>query len=190
MKNFLFFFFFLTTISYSQEVSFGLKGGLNFTNFSGQNVEGLNFRNATNFHLGAVSEVEFNVNFKLQVDLLYNIVGTEVKTLTEQYENKMGYVTIPVALKLAVSSRKTFLEGGAQVSYLLTEQRNSLSEIQEQWQTKNDYDFGVFVGLSYHPMDKLFLQARYYFGLTDIKVIDEKSFKNQGFSLSLGYLLF
>lgn len=190
MKNFLFLVLLLPLVGYSQEVSLGLKGGLNYTNFSGQNIEGLNFRNATNFHLGAVAEVEFNANFKLQADLLYNIVGTEVKTLTEQYENKMGYVSIPVALKLAVSSRKSFIEGGAQVSYLLTEQRNSISEIQAQWETQNDLDFGVFVGFSYHPIDKLFLQARYHWGLTDIKKIDDNSFKNQGVSLSLGYLLF
>lgn len=190
MKKSFFIFLLLPFFSLSQEVAFGIKGGLNYTNFSGQNIEGLNFNNATNFHLGAVAEVEFSGNFKLQADLLYNIVGTEVKTLTEQYENKMGYVSIPVALKLAVSTRKTFIESGAQVSYLLSEQQNSLTAVQQQWETKNDLDFGVFVGFSYHPTDNLFLQARYHWGLTEIKNINDKSFKNQGVSLSLGYYIF
>lgn len=190
MRKYIFIITLIPFFSFAQEVALGLKGGLNYSNFSGQSIEGLNFGHATNFHFGAVAQVEFSVNFKLQADLLYNIVGTEVKTAVEQYQNKMGYVSIPVALQLAVSTRKTFLEGGAQVSYLLSEQRESLTAIQQQWDTKNDLDFGVFLGFLYQPTDKLFLQARYHWGLTDIKTIDDKSFKNQGASLSLGYFLF
>jgi len=191
MKNLFCISLFLTNFCFCQGIDLGIKGGLNYTNFSGKNIEGLDFRYATNFHLGAAVQVEFNANFKLQADFLYNIVGTEVKTLTTQYDNKLGYISIPIALKLAVSSRKAFLETGAQASYLVNENQQNLKAIQTQnWSDVSDFDLGVFLGFSYHLNESLFLQARYHWGLTEVTKIDSQSFKNQGASLSIGYYLF
>jgi|694.fasta_scaffold07646_22 hypothetical protein len=192
MKFFLSIVLFLfLNASFSQGFSVGLKGGLNYTNFRGQSLEGLNFSNATNFHIGAAAQIDFSDKIKLQADLLYNIVGTDVKTLLSQYNSRLGYMSVPVAIKYAVFTSKTFLEGGVQMSYLVNEDQQALTAIGSQdWQTINKFDFAVFVGFSVNLTNSIFLQGRYHWGLIDAKSINSQSFKNQGATLSVGYFIF
>lgn len=164
----------------AQLLQFGLKGGVNFSNYSGGDIEGFDFNNVTNFHFGVVTELKFFENFALQPELLYSTQGSELESLEEQIKNELGYISIPVLAKFYLTSNKLSLEGGPQFSFLVNERGDV--DVYDS----NTFDFGVAAGLSYKITKGLFLSGRYVAGLTDVK--KEANVKNSLVQFSLGYM--
>lgn len=164
----------------AQFFQIGLKGGVNFSNYSGGDIEGVDFNNVTNFHFGVMTELRLLENFALQPELLYSTQGSELESLDEQIKNELGYLSIPVLVKFYLTSNKLSLEGGPQFSFLVKESGDfDLND-------SNTFDFGVAAGLSYKITKGLFLSGRYVAGLTDVK--KEANVKNSLVQFSLGYM--
>ncbi len=164
----------------AQLLQFGLKGGVNFSNYSGGDIDGVDFKNVTNFHFGLVTELKLFENFALQPELLYSTQGSELKSLDEQIKNELGYISIPVLAKFYLTSNKLSLEAGPQFSFLVKESGDF------DLYDSNTFDFGVAAGLSYKITKGLFLSGRYVAGLTDVK--KEANVKNSLVQFSLGYM--
>ncbi|MBA4153269.1 porin family protein [Flavobacterium sp.] len=164
----------------AQLLQFGLKGGVNFSNYSGGDLEGVDFNNVTNFHFGVVTELKLLENFALQPELLYSTQGSELESLDEQIKNELGYLSIPVLVKFYLTSNKLSLEAGPQFSFLVKESGDF------DLYDSNTFDFGVAAGLSYKITKGLFLSGRYVAGLTDVK--KEANVKNSLVQFSLGYM--
>ena len=64
--------------SQAQLLKFGVKGGLNFANYTGGDVEGYDFKTITSYHAGVVAEIKLFENFALQPELLYSTQGSEL----------------------------------------------------------------------------------------------------------------
>ncbi len=162
--------------SYSQSVKFGIKAGLNYANVIGSEIK----TNAiTNFHGGFVAEIKIVDGFAFQPELLYSTEGATYKTALEDIKNELGYITIPVMLKINVSDNIT-LELGPQAGFLVSERKKF-----DAYQS-NTFDFAVNAGLGLKITDNLFAQARYGLGLTEAKV--DSKIKNSVFQVSLGLL--
>ena len=181
----------------AQEVKFGVKGGLNISNFSGD-VEGNKSR--IGYLVGGFAEIKISEKFSIQPELLYSAQGVNFKESGSGFTNEEkqinGYLNIPVMAKGYVAP-KVSIEVGPQIGFLL----NSKSKVEEtvdgdvysvEADTKKFFestDFGLNFGLGYDLTEKLSIGGRYNLGLSNIlKDAEEgEKVKNSVFSFSVGY---
>ena len=57
-------------------LKFGVKGGVNFANYTGGDISGVDFKTITSYHMGAVMELKVFENFAIQPELLYSTQGS------------------------------------------------------------------------------------------------------------------
>ena len=163
-------------VSFCQSVKFGIKAGLNYANVTGSELK---TEAITSYHAGLVSEIKLTDAFTLQPELLYSTQGATYKTALEDFKNELGYIAIPVMLKINLSENLC-LELGPQAGFLLSE-KNKFDTNKSK-----TFDFVANAGLGLKVTDTLFLQARYGLGLTEIKT--DSDIKNSVVQLSLGIL--
>jgi hypothetical protein len=180
MKKLIFLIVTLLTISqvnYAQSnIKFGAKAGLNYANFSNTEIK---TDAITSYHAGILVEIGIFDNLALQPELLYSTVGASYDTAVTDFKNELGYISIPVLLKLNLSNA-LFLEAGPQGSFLLSKKDEvSIKDY-------NTFDFSGNVGLGVNLTKHLFVSARYNLGFTEISR-DAKA-KNSVFQLSAGII--
>ena len=172
----------LTTIQ-AQSVKLGLKAGLNYANQTGAaiTINGQNYKTGalSSYHAGLVAELRLFKGLAVQPELLYSTQGATYKNALGDITNKVGYLAIPVMIKIGLS-KSISLELGPQASFLLSEKDNvALSK-------SNTFDFSVTGGLGLKVTKSIFLQARYGLGLTEIS--KEAQIKNSVVQVSAGIL--
>ncbi|MBW7468349.1 hypothetical protein ABID22_002688 [Pontibacter aydingkolensis] len=130
MKKLLFVFVFaLASISFAQAQSFGIRGGANISNLSGDLRDEDRFENKVGFHAGAT--LNFGIAgdfFSIQPELLYSNKGFKnsdevYTTLTLQQRRREGkvnynYLDLPILAK--IKAGPLYFEAGPQASYLLS----------------------------------------------------------------------
>ena len=164
----------------AQFVEFGIKGGLNFTNYRDGNLSNFEFETATNYHFGAVAEFSLLSNLNIQTELLYSTQGAQFERAGFDVKNELGYISIPVLAKVYINNENLSLEVGPQFSFLATE-RNKVGT-----KDTETYDFGLIGGLGLKLTDTFFIQARYVLGLSDVK--PNADIKNSAIQVSLGMM--
>ena len=166
--------------SNAQMLQFGVKGGVNFANYTNGEIEGVDFNQVTSYHFGLVTELKLLENLSLQPELLYSTQGSELGSIDEQVKNELGYISLPVMAKFYLTTNRLSIEAGPQFSFLVSE-RNELDTTDT-----NTFDFGIGGGLSYKITDGLFISGRYIAGLTEVK--KEADAKNVLIQFSIGYM--
>jgi hypothetical protein len=156
-----------------QSQSFGIKGGVNFANLSGDGANDFNV--LTNFHVGALYEVQLLDFLSLQPELIYSVQGAKV----QQDEIKLNYFTVPLMLKIYLNGNFN-IQAGPQFSMLINESDNFAPFKSET------FDFGFTGGLEFFVTEGLFVQARYYAGTKEVTEL--ANLKNRVVSVSLGYI--
>jgi opacity protein-like surface antigen len=169
-----------TGISHAQLLEFGVKGGVNFANYTGGDVSGVDFKTITSYHAGMVIELKVFENFAIQPELLYSTQGAELEGLGDQVKNELGYLSIPVLAKFYLTSNELSLELGPQASFLVSE-RNEVDA-----NDTNSFEFGIAGGLSYKITKSIFVSGRYVAGLTEAK--KDADVKNSLIQFSVGYM--
>ena len=179
------FFSALTTIQ-AQSVKLGIKAGLNYANQTGTaiTVNSKNYQTEaiSSYHAGLVAEINLFEGLALQPELLYSTQGATYKGISGtigDITNKVGYLAIPVMIKIGLS-KSISLELGPQASFLLSGK--------DQFVVKDPstFDFAVAGGLGLKVTKSIFLQARYGLGLTEIS--KEAQTKNSVVQVSAGLL--
>lgn len=182
-----------------QQVKFGPKAGVNFSNLS----KGNDFNDAkmrTGFHVGAVAEIKFNEKFSIQPEVVYSTQGSEVTTLVTSNVAavstiKNDYINIPIMAKYYVVNGFS-VEAGPQVGFLMKSETEGtvpspLGTTTGTTDTKDNYnsvDFGVNFGLAYDLPQGFFVNARYNLGLSDvIKDNTRDAIKNNVIQVGVGY---
>lgn len=160
----------------SQTVKVGIKGGLNYANFTATEIQ---TDAITSYHLGMLLELGITKSVALQPELLYSTQGASYDNVLGEFKNELGYVSIPFLLKINLSESLS-LEAGPQASFLLSKK--------DEFNLKdyNTFEFGGAGGLGLQLTDNLFIQARYILGLTEIS--KNAQAKNSVFQLSAGIL--
>ena len=163
----------------AQNVDFGVKTGLNISNFTGGDVD----KNSLfGFHVGGFAEFKLNEKFSLQPELLYSTQGTEVENLVKI---KVDYLTIPLMVKYYLSENFS-IEAGPQASFLVNDKAEfDDSSIPDADIDASSFDFGLNVGVGYNFTSHLFAQVRYNYGITTVG--ENPDVKNSVFQISLGY---
>jgi|JI8StandDraft_1071087.scaffolds.fasta_scaffold79658_2 opacity protein-like surface antigen len=192
----------LGSISFSaQEISYGLKAGLNVANFSLSTDEMGDYDARMSFHVGAVLEWGITDKFAIQPELLYSSVGAKDEYTDEDVTIKttaiVDYLSIPVMAKYYVADGFS-LELGPQLGILLSAKGKyeasfdgeTESETIDMKDNFESIDFGYAIGLSYSITNNIVGSVRYNLGTKNVIKNSEDKINNSAFQLSLGYNLF
>lgn len=141
--------------------TFGLRAGLNASNFQGKDVASSPYlpeqEIKLNFHLGAFYKFQISNLVSFQSEALFSRKGNDYKSLT--------YIDIPLLVSINLVSKLSF-ELGPQMSYLLTAQ--TVSNEGKKFDSKYEHksiDVSAVVGVTYAINDKISLGARYNYSL-------------------------
>ncbi|MDR6762771.1 opacity protein-like surface antigen [Flavobacterium sp. 2755] len=187
----------------AQDVKFGLKGGLNASNFSGD-TEGLDFKSRFGFNVGGFAEIKFSEKFAIQPEVLYSTQGAKVDNFGLEIDGlgfftgdasfNFAYINVPVMFKY-FAAEKFSLEAGPQIGFLVSAELktkvdgygSSTQDIKDNFES---IDFGLNLGAGYDFTENFFVGARYNLGLANIAKTeegDDSKLHNGVFSLSAGY---
>ena len=180
-------------IQAQSELAFGIKGGVNFSNLTGDGVDGFNDDNArTSFNLGAVLEIPVTERFAVQPEVFYSGQGFDLvqRDDAQDTEFQLNYINVPVLAKIYLV-QGLYLEAGPQVGFLVDSKidgPNATIGLDED--NFNDIDFAGAVGVGYKFNGGLFLNARYTQGFSDVYDSGEGNgfdAKNGVFVASVGF---
>ncbi len=156
--------------------SFGLKAGLNFTEFNGDGSD--SFDTSTGFHAGIVLHVPLPKKLGIQAEAMYSV--EKIEDVVD-----LGYLNVPVLLTYKIIPGLR-LQVGPQFKIITNaDVQNSENKIEDDL---SDFNFDGAVGLEYKfPVIGIFAQARYNYGFTDFIDDVDVDAKSNNFQLSVGY---
>ncbi|UTN04438.1 outer membrane beta-barrel protein [Flavobacterium bizetiae] len=174
----------------AQSTRFGVKGGLNISNFTGYQED---VKSLAGFHIGGFAEIKISKKFAIQPEFLFSTQGTTIEGYDGDSNTnvKLNYLNIPVLAKYYITDA-FFVEAGPQIGFLLSA-KNSGVDIGDLYKST---DYGLNLGLGYNFTENISGNVRYTIGLTDINDVSDDSqypdlynasFKNSNFALSLAY---
>ncbi|SDD41001.1 Opacity protein [Mucilaginibacter pineti] len=177
----------VSTQSFSQSLlqkfEFGLKGGVNVSNFTNANFP---TDPLIGFNAGATVAFKFTDNFMVQEDFLFSTGGAKIKggKLGTQ-DLKLSYFSVPIVLKYRTNSG-FYAEAGAQAAFKVKEDVGGLTDIK----FAKKYDVGAVGGIGYQSKIGLGIGARYVYGIQ--KVFDSNTlvndFKNNTIQANIFYV--
>jgi hypothetical protein len=176
----------LSTLSIAQsELTFGVKGGANFTGF---HTGSSTFSSEFGINLGGIAEYSLSDRFSIQAELLFNqkagtfTIRDNSNFVLGSVVSKLGYIDIPIIAKIYIGDKFSF-QVGPQFGFNISEKTEfNGSEIESELKT---LDTAIVGGFGYQFKQGLFIQARYGYGLSE--VFENDKYKNSVISLSLGY---
>lgn len=174
--------------AFSQRFQLGIKGGANFSNYQGSNIENVKTNTLVGFHAGALVNLKFGSVFSVQPELLVSSQGAKLESATEKENFKVTYATLPIMLKLK-SHSGLYIEAGPQFGLKMSDKISGVNT-----DVKN-LDAALAAGVGYHSSVGLGIGARYIAGLSKVGDIDfgdgvNPDYKNSTIQVSLFYTLF
>ena len=190
MKNILFFCLLLAGHScFAQRFQIGAKAGVNFSNFTGDNIksDGL-----VGFHVGGLLNFMVGNNFSIQPEVLFSTQGAKFDNGGMERDLKISYINIPVMLKLKMNSG-FYVELGPQVGFKLDEDAEIPNLPVENFAKNLDLSLGA--GIGYHTRSGFGIGGRYIAGISKVGDFDasaqiDPDFKNSVIQISVFYTLF
>ncbi len=173
MKKFLLLMFvFVSGLTQAQSLGFGIKGGGNFSNLGGDNID---TSTLASYYLGAFVELSLFENLSIQPEILYSSQGAKVK---DADDIKLDYINVPVLAKFYLTSKTFSIEAGPQFGLLLSD------NVENTFETET-FDFSVVGGICYNLTDSISAHARYVAGLTEASKNAELT--NSVIQIGIGY---
>lgn len=186
----------------AQKAKFGLKGGMNISNWAGD-TEGIDVKSKIGFNVGGFVEIKLSDKLAIQPELLYSSQGMKVDDFEAEIEDEiytadvkfnLAYINIPVMFKYYVTE-KFNVEAGPQIGFLtsaktMTKVEGYGSDEEDMKENFESVDFGFNFGAGYDFTEHFFAGARYNLGLSNIAKTesgDDTKISNSVFSLSVGY---
>ena len=168
----------------------GLGGGVNFSNFSGSDVN--EAKSLMGYNGGLMTEIKFPIKLGVEADILFSKKGAGNIIFTDNQGNSIGsaemkltYIDIPVVAKIYFL-KVVNLQLGAQYSFLLSANMNVMDglDIKDQF---NSGDLAAVLGFGV-DVSVIHFSCRYNYGLASI----DKSgadVKNNILTLTIGLWL-
>ena len=126
----------------AQKPTFGVKGGVNFSNLRGSNElidflddAGLGHKIRVGYHFGGYVKIELSERFFLQPELLFSLQGSTQKindvslqdelgnvisnTIDVRINNNLSYLNVPIMAKYYLNDEIS-VEAGPQIGYMLS----------------------------------------------------------------------
>lgn len=175
----------------AQSTRFGVKGGLNISNFTGYQED---VKSLVGFHIGGFAEIKLAKKFAIQPEFLFSTQGTTMEGYNGDSNTnvKVNYLNIPILAKYYITDAFS-VEAGPQIGFLLSAKSRG-EDINDLFKST---DYGLNLGIGYDFTENFALGLRYTIGLSDIADVPDDSqdypfaynanFKNSNFALSLAY---
>lgn len=149
--------------------TFGIKGGLNMSNFNGDaDTDG-----KTGFYVGGLVDIAVSEKFHVQPELLYSMEGADD-------DLGINYLRIPVMAKYYVAEGFS-LQAGPELALKVSTEEDFLDDI------TTSTDFAIGIGAGYELSNGLMFDLRYNAGLSNIYDGDGAELGNTCFQIGLGY---
>lgn len=178
---------FIFSASFSQGLTFGVKGGASINKLTGKSFkEEFSF----GYHVGVFATLGMGGKLSLQPEVLLNQVNTDTASnLSSVYHFKkniqLKYLSIPILLNYNLSNLFA-LQVGPQFGILLDNNKNALQNGQEAF--KNG-DLSMLGGVQL-KLSKFRVYGRYAIGLSDISDVgNSDKWKSQSIQLGVGIAL-
>lgn len=146
---------------------FGLKVGVNSTNFGGDEDTKTRF----GYHVGPYLSIGVTDRFAIQPELLYSTQGAEVTANNVSRKQDLSYINMPIMAKIYVANGFN-IQVGPYVGVLLDFDSHSDDNSASVKVDYKGYDFGIGLGLAYELPGGFNFGGRYNFGLADVSDID------------------
>ena len=193
MKKLLFVPLLLSSVTmFAQTYQFGLKGGINVSNYTGSSLDNVDKKALVGFQGGAFLSLLMGDHFAIQPEAVFSSQGARVSTINGDENWRVSYLNIPVELKVRFNGG-FYLEAGPQIGFKLNETVPNQSGGSAEDFAKN-LDFSVNAGLGFHGKSGLGIGARYAVGITKVGNLEDSdfdpNFKNGVAQLFVFYTLF
>lgn len=193
----------IASMSFAQEVNFGIRGGLNLANADfevsggGASVN-LDTDGRTSFYLGGFAELSLSDSpHKLQTGLTYHANGFKLSLEGDDFTFKVSQLNVPVLFKF-MATDGLYLNGGVYAGAIIDVEgeieSGNVTDTQDITDEFNTFDFGLSLGAEYNLENGLFFEARYNYGLANIIDEDDAGFggtettlNNRFFTVGLGF---
>ena len=182
----------------AQHTSYSIKGGLNMSNFYGDELNDKNMK--TGFHIGVGADFEFAPNMGIQSGLFFTSKGAKYTTdlVSTELNANANFLQLPLhfAYKIDVMpGTRVVLHAGPYVAYGIggkTSAGNLEVDTFKDDSSVNafnglkpfDAGLGLGVGAEFGP---ILVDLGWDMGLTNISRIDNADLKTQNAYLSVGY---
>lgn len=182
----------------SAQVSLGVKGGLNMSNFYGDELDNENVK--IGFNVGLLADYEFSYNSAIQTGLFFTTKGFKYDSQALDYTENLMYLQLPVhyAYKLDVSpGTRVVFHAGPYVAYGVGGSRKAkVGNLSGEWDVDKifgdgarqykpfDAGLGLGVGAEFGP---ILVDLGWDMGLVNISNTENGNIKNQNAYLSVGY---
>lgn len=185
-KVFLVFAIVIAAVSVQAQVGVGVKAGLNGYNFSGDDVEGEDFKTKFGFHAGGFVNIPVSSNFSVQPELLYSMEGATQKESGSDINFNLNYINIPVLLQFN-SQSGFYAEGGPQIGFLTSAKAETSGVDVDLKEFLKGTNFSFALGAGYRLSSGLGFGARYNLGLSNISDETDSELKTGGFQIGISY---
>ncbi len=195
----------ISTIAFAQDLTIGVRGGLNYSTISGDPNPSANVNTEKSqspkigFTLGIDALHPLNDKMAIQAELFYSregFKGSESYEGTTDYIQKFSFLNLPIFFKYSLG-RHFYVMGGPQFSYLLAAKseytiydrpghiyRQGTNDVS---QTMNKFGLGLTPAVGY-DIKKISIGLRYYAELTQlVKSEYDTKIKGQVFSVVVSY---
>lgn len=188
----------------SKAVQLGVKGGLNSSTISGDDIGELKSR--TSFNAGLVAEIPISERVSFQPEVFYSGQGFDIQEndqdnifdTDDNVEYQLDYIQVPLLLKVYLVEGLS-VEAGPQFGFKIHEEidfepNNDGGDIEIDSNDSNvkDLDTGIALGTAYKFDNGFFLSGRYTFGLTNIfedgTTFENVDAKNNVWQFGLGFM--
>ncbi|MFV5692305.1 porin family protein [Flavobacterium sp. LT1R49] len=172
-----------------EDMSFGVKAGLNISSITNADQDGMNSKSLVGFHVGFFGEFMISNEFSIQPELLYSTQGVKLEVDGDKGDLKLDYINVPVMAKYYIADAFS-LELGPQIGFLVSSKAKSGGESIDVKDDTKSIDVSLGFGANYNFAEKFMLGARYNLGLTRVQkdlFPGESESKNSVFQISLGY---
>jgi Outer membrane protein beta-barrel domain len=155
-------FVFTGSFAFGQKVQFGMKAGVNVSNFTGGNFEAVEKKALVGFHGGVYLRFSF-VGFAIQPEAMISTQGAKIDSVSGSYDWKITYITVPVMAQYRFPGG-FFIEAGPQVAFKIGE------DIQNKTAGNfaRDLDLSAAGGLGFKGKSGFGIGARYTVGISKV----------------------
>lgn len=159
------------------DMKFGVKGGVQFTNFTGDG----DWDGKTGFYVGGLVDFAVAEDFHVQPELLFSMEGAEADLgALGTADYGITYLRVPIMAKYYIMDGLN-LQAGPQVAFKIATAEDYGDE------ASKSIDFGLGIGAGYELEGGFLVDVRYNLGLSNISENDDADVKNTGIMLGVGY---
>ena len=186
MKKIIFLPLLLAVGMLNAQLQFGLKGGVNISNFTGGDFNNIEKSAYVAWHAGGLVRIKFD-HLVLQPEVLFSTQGAKLDDGTTEENYEITYVNIPIMLQWQFKG-SFYVEAGPQVGFKVSEDipNSAIDEFAKST------DLSIGVGLGFLKSKGLGIGGRYTVGVSKVGEFDsaniDPDFKNGVIQFSLIFI--